>query len=351
MINFHAEKELKNFSYRVSFKSEAQITALFAPSGSGKTLTLQMIAGLQKPDRGEIEVNGKVLFCSQRGVNLPPQKRNVGYLFQDYALFPHMTVKENILFASKDKKLFTEIVELLEIADILEKYPEQISGGQKQRVALARAIMRRPEVLLLDEPFSALHKELKESLYRELLSIIKQFDQKAILVTHDFEEVLKLSQKVVILNRGKTVQEGTPVNVFMNPCNLKAAKLLGHSNFFKGKIISCKENFSEVMLKSGIKLKCRKRNDVKIGDSVFASILPYSLALSPSAESTRLTVLVKKINRDMRFTRINVEFEKENIEFFIPSSLSPNFIMEEGRTATIYLSADFVPVIPVVRTI
>ena len=345
MITFHAEKEFKNFKYSVSFSSDEQITALFAPSGSGKTLTLQMIAGLQKPDRGEIEVNGKVLFCSQRGVNLPPQKRNVGYLFQDYALFPHMTVKENILFASKDEKLFTEIVELLEIADILEKYPEQISGGQKQRVALARAIMRRPEVLLLDEPFSALHKELKESLYGELLSIIKQFDQKAILVTHDFEEVLKLSQKVVILNRGKTVQEGTPEEVFNFPKNVKIARLLGHKNFLKGKVLDPGEKFTVVELKGGVRIKCRSRNRLRKEESVIVSVLPLSVAFSPGVESNSVNVLVKEVKKSGSFLTLKVELFGEELELHTPVSLTPNYILEEGRRTTLHLSAEQILVI------
>jgi len=340
VIVFKAEKELKNFSYSVSFSSDSQITALFAPSGSGKTLTLQMIAGLQKPDSGEIEVNGKTFFSSERGINLPPQKRNVGYLFQDYALFPHMTVKENILFADRDEKLFKEIVELLEIENILNKFPSQISGGQKQRVALARALIRRPEVLLLDEPFSALHREMRENLYGELLSIIKRFNQRAVLVTHDFEEVLRLSEKVVILENGRNVQEGEPEEVFLKPKTVKIAKLLGHRNFLRGKVVESGEKFAVVELKGKVKLKLRRRVPLNVGEEITLSVLPMSAASSPAGKSNRVEVFVKRIEKRGNFLYLKVEMAGEEVELQLPVSLTPNYILEEGKKTTLHLSAD-----------
>jgi len=340
MLKFQAQKSLKNFKYSVSFSSNSQLTALFAPSGSGKTLTLQMIAGLQKPDSGEIEVNGKTFFSSKRGINLPPQKRNVGYLFQDYALFPHMTVKENILFADRDEKLFKEIVELLEIENILNKFPSQISGGQKQRVALARALMKRPEVLLLDEPFSALHREMKENLYGELLSIVKRFNQRAVLVTHDFEEVLRLSEKVVILENGRNVQEGEPEEVFLKPKTVKIAKLLGHRNFLRGKVVEAGEKFAVVELKGKVKLKLRRRVPLNVGEEITLSVLPMSAASSPAGESNRVEVLVKRIEKRGNFLYLKVEMAGEEVELQLPVSLTPNYILEEGKRTTLHLSAD-----------
>lgn len=340
MLRFLAEKKLKNFNYSVSFSSDAEITALFAPSGSGKTVTLQMIAGLQKPERGEIEVNGRTLFSSERKINLPPQKRNVGYLFQHYALFPHMTVKENILFSSRDKKLFREVVELLEIGDILNKLPDQISGGQKQRVALARAIVRKPEILLLDEPFSALHRSLKENLYRELLTIINRFNQRAVLVTHDFEEVLKLSRKVVVLENGRNVQEGSPEEVFFSPKTVKIAKLLGHRNFLKGRVTELEKEFAVVEVKGRLKLKLKRRAPLKIGQQITVSILPMSATFSPAVESNRVEALIKRIERMGNFLFLQAEIEGEEVELQLPLSLTPNYILEEGKRTTLHLSAD-----------
>ncbi|TCK06234.1 ABC transporter ATP-binding protein [Phorcysia thermohydrogeniphila] len=345
MLEISVKKRFKDFCLDVEFSCRTRITALFAPSGSGKSLTLQTIAGLVEPDEGRIEVNGKLFFDSKRGVNLPPQKRRVGYLFQDYALFPHMTVIENVRFGSKDEELVGELLKILEIEEIKDKFPSEISGGQKQRVALARALATKPHVLLLDEPFSALHKELKLSLYREIKKIQELFGIPIILVSHDIDEVFELADFIVVMEKGRVVQTGEPFSVFMNPLNLKVAKLLGHRSFLKGRVVSVGSDYLEVKLRSGIKLKCRRREGVAVGDEVFVSILPFSLALSPSLESTKLVVLVRKISSSREFKRIEVEIERERVELLIPSSLSPNFIMEEGRTATIYLSADFIPVI------
>ena len=350
MLTVSVRKNLKDFSLDVDFHSEAKITALFAPSGSGKSLTLQTIAGLMKPDRGRIEVNREVFFDSEKGINLSPQQRKVGYLFQDYALFPHMTVIDNIRYGSKDEELIERLLRILEIDSIKNKYPSEISGGQKQRVALARALATKPKILLLDEPFSALHKELKLSLYREIKKIQELFGIPIVLVSHDIDEVFELADFLVVMEKGKVVQTGEPFTVFMNPLNLKVAKLLGHRSFIRGKVVSISRNYIRVKLKSEITLRCRKRKDVSVGDEVFVSVLPFSLALSPSVESSKLVVLVKKISHSREFTKVKVEIERESVELLIPSSLSPNFIMEEGRTATIYLSADFIPVIPVVKT-
>jgi len=346
VLKISVQKRFKGFFLDVEFSSDAKVTALFAPSGSGKSLTLQAVAGLVKPDRGRIEVNGRLFFDSERGVNLPPQRRRVGYLFQDYALFPHMTVIDNVRFGSDDEKLVKELLKILEIEEIRDKFPSEISGGQKQRVALARALATRPNILLLDEPFSALHKELKLSLYREIKKIQELFGVPIILVSHDIDEVFELADFLVVMEKGRVVQTGEPFNVFMNPLNLRVAKLLGHRSFLRGEVVSIGRRYIGVKLRSGVTLRCRKREGVGVGDKVFVSVLPFSLALSHSVESSRLVVLVKKISHSREFTRIEVEIEKERVELLIPSSLSPNFIMEEGRPATIYLFADFIPVIP-----
>jgi molybdate transport system ATP-binding protein len=345
VLKVSVKKNLNNFFLDVEFSSEFPVTALFAPSGSGKSLTLQAIAGLMKPDKGRIEVKGRVFFDSDKGVNLPPRKRRVGYLFQDYALFPHMTVIENIRYGSRDEGLIKKLMKMLEIEEIQDRYPSEISGGQKQRVALARALATKPEILLLDEPFSALHKSLKISLYREIKELQRIFGVPIVLVSHDIDEVFELADFMVVMEKGRVVQHGKPFSVFMNPLNLKVAKLLGHRSFLKGRVVSIGKNYIDVKLKSGLRVKCRKRDGVFPTDEVFVSILPFSLALSPSVESTKVTVLVRKISGGREFTKVEVELGGEVVELAIPSSLSPNFIMEEGRTATVYLSAEFIPVI------
>ncbi|MEO2069495.1 MAG: ABC transporter ATP-binding protein [Desulfurobacteriaceae bacterium] len=344
MLTVSVRKKLKDFSLDVGFHSEARITALFAPSGSGKSLTLQAVAGLIEPDEGRIEVNGELFFDSERRINLPPQKRRVGYLFQDYALFPHMTVIENIRYSSKDEKLIERLLEILEIDSVKDKYPSEISGGQKQRVALARALATKPKILLLDEPFSALHKSLKLSLYEEIKEIQKIFEIPIILVSHDIDEVFELADFMVVMDKGKVVQVEKPFEVFMSPKNEKVARLLGHRSFLKGEVLKIEKKYVFVKTEKGFILKCKRDENLKAHDKVLVSILPFSLALSPTAESTKLTALVKKIEFRREITKIVIDLGEE-VELSIPSSLSPNFIIEEGRTATFYLCADFMPVI------
>ena len=343
MIRVRAQKPLKGFNLQVEFNSKGRTTALFAPSGSGKSLTLKVIAGLLKPEKGLVEVKGKTLFDSERKINLPPQKRKVGFLFQDYALFPHMSVYENVAYGAKEKKVVEELLKLFQIEEIRNKYPSQISGGQKQRVAFARALASQPELLLLDEPFSALDRSLKEELYQELKRIQEVYQLPAVIVSHDFDEVFNLADWLVVMEEGRTLQEGRPEEVFFSPCSVKTAKLLGHKSFIEGRVKEA-GRWTVVELPSGRKLKCRK-GDFKKGEEVFVSILPFSLALSFTEESNPVRVLVKRVERGREVNKIYGVFEGREVELHIPAPLSPNFLFQEGRESSLYLSAQHLPVI------
>ncbi len=343
MVKAHLEKELKDFHLKVSFNSREPVTALFAPSGSGKSLTLQAIAGLVKPDRGRVEVKGKTLFDSEKGIDLPPQKRRVGYLLQDYALFPHMTVLENVSYGAKEREKVHQLLKRFKIEELKDKYPDQISGGQKQRVALARALATEPQLLLLDEPFSALDRNLKEELYRELKELLDELKIPVILVTHDHQELFELARWVVILERGKSVQEGEPEEVFFNPSSLKTAKLLGHRTFLEGEVLEVNRE-TVIKLPSGRVLKCRRGN-FKPGEKVFVSILPGSLSLSLTKEVNRVEMKVLRVEKGREIDRIFALFEGVETELHIPSTLSPNFLIQEGRESTFYLSSDHLPLI------
>jgi molybdate transport system ATP-binding protein len=199
------------FRLRARFRSTGRNLVLFGPSGSGKTLTLQAIAGLLTPDAGRIEFEGQVLFDAAGKVNRPARRRRVGYLFQDYALFPHLTVWENVAFGLKplfgrvsaqDARRVDELVDLFGLDGVARLRPQHISGGQKQRTALARALAMKPSVLLLDEPFSALDQPLRLRMRRELSRALSRFDLPMIMVTHDVEEVAAFADTVVIYNRG-----------------------------------------------------------------------------------------------------------------------------------------------------
>jgi molybdate transport system ATP-binding protein len=190
---------------------------LFGPSGVGKTSVLRMLAGLADPDRGSIRVNGITWFDADRRINLPPQKRSIGFVFQDYALFPNLNVRENVAYAAdrSDMRWVDELLGLTGLASLQNRLPGTLSGGQKQRVALARAIARKPAILLLDEPLSALDTEMRSQLQDDLARLHQRFGLTTLLVSHDLGEVFKLSQRVLRLEAGRIVQSGTPAEVFL----------------------------------------------------------------------------------------------------------------------------------------
>ncbi|QHZ57090.1 ABC transporter ATP-binding protein [Brevibacillus sp. NSP2.1] len=208
MLSVTIQKRLPDFLLDVSFSTEQEIVVLFGPSGSGKTTILNSIAGLVHPDEGEIALNGRT-FYRQGQKPLPVQKRKVGYLFQDYALFPHMTVAQNIRYGLKTgHELHLEpLLSTVGIDNLLEKYPHQLSGGQKQRVALVRALATEPDILLLDEPLSALDADTRRQCQDELLRLHAMWHIPFLLVTHDREEAEKLGDTILLLENGKIVEQ------------------------------------------------------------------------------------------------------------------------------------------------
>lgn len=196
-------KKLNHFTLDLDFELGKEILVIQGESGSGKTTTLNIISGLMKPDRGYIKLNNSILVDTKNKISEKVQNRKIGYVFQDFALFPNMTVKKNIKFAIKDEKIYTEIINLLKIEHLLNNYPAEISGGEKQRVALARTLVTRPELLLLDEPFSALDSKLKNKLYTEFKSIIENLNIPVILITHNENEAEILGDRLLYLKNGR----------------------------------------------------------------------------------------------------------------------------------------------------
>lgn len=235
MIELDIIKPLYTADGIIDLKVNKQINrgdflTLFGKSGSGKTTLLRILAGLETPKSGKIVVDKEIWFDSSKKINLPPQKRNVGFVFQDYALFPNMSVRRNLEFASKNKneiKKVDEILEIMEIENLSNMKPELLSGGQKQRVALARTLMTNPKMLLLDEPLSALDTTMRLKLQDELSLIHQKFNITSILVSHDISEVFKLSNRVFKINLGEIQQDGTPNEVFSNQNISGKFKIIG----------------------------------------------------------------------------------------------------------------------------
>ena len=219
MLQVHLKKQWKGFGLDLSFEiPRGKITVLFGPSGAGKSTVLRLIAGLEIADSGKILHGEEVWFDDTRGINISPQQRSIGFVFQDYALFPHLTVEKNVAYGVKGKesaKTVKELISLIGLSGYEHCYPAQLSGGQKQRVALVRAMARNPDLLLLDEPLSALDWETRARLQTDVKQIIHQFQSTALYVTHDVSEVYKLADYVIVLDSGKIVKQGTPEDVFL----------------------------------------------------------------------------------------------------------------------------------------
>ena len=244
-VNIH--KRFNGFELLVSFNVKDDVYGLLGASGSGKSMILRCIAGLETPDEGRIVLNNRVLFDSEKKINLPPRKRNVGLLFQNYALFPHMTVEENIRFglyqASKalQIKKTSEIISMLKLEGLEKRFPRELSGGQQQRVALARALAIEPEALLLDEPFSALDNHLKSQVERQLIENLESFSGTTIFVTHNMDEAYRVCKNLIIIDNGEILARGGKKQIFDNPPNKKAAEITGCKNISKVKVISPSE--------------------------------------------------------------------------------------------------------------
>lgn len=242
-LKVHIHKKLKGFELKADFETNGNPMGILGASGSGKSMTLKCIAGIITPDEGYIELGGKVLYDSKNRINLKPQERKVGYLFQNYALFPNMTVEQNIavgITGSKSEKaqVVSTMLHNFKIQGLEKRYPSQLSGGQQQRVALARILAYEPDALLLDEPFSALDAYLKEELQIQLLDLLSSYKGESLLVTHSRNEVYELTKDLVVMDYGKVLMAGDTKNIFFTPSKLQVAKLTGCKNLSKAKKIS-----------------------------------------------------------------------------------------------------------------
>ncbi|MCP3677247.1 MAG: ABC transporter ATP-binding protein [Deltaproteobacteria bacterium] len=239
-LSINLQKRLHTFSIDVGLSIGEETLVLFGPSGAGKSSLLHLISGIIPPDRGVVTVNHRNVYDSDKGVNLPIRSRRVGHLFQDYALFPHMTVYDNIAYGIREKKevkrKVEELVALMRLTGLESRHPHEISGGQKQRTALARTLASEPQLLLLDEPFSALDYQVREKLRSDVVMIHQRFPITTIFVTHDLEEAFVMGEKIAVINEGRLEHVGTREEVFYKPKTRNVARLIGTRNIFRGRV-------------------------------------------------------------------------------------------------------------------
>jgi putative spermidine/putrescine transport system ATP-binding protein len=260
---------------------DGEFLTLLGPSGSGKTTILLMIAGFEFPTGGDVILQGKPINV------VPPEKRDIGMVFQNYALFPHMTVFDNIAFPLKMRKVakgemekkVAEALALVQLEGYGNRYPKQLSGGQQQRIALARAVVFNPPVLLMDEPLGALDKKLREHMQLELKHIQSRLKRTVIYVTHDQEEALVMSDRIAVLNEGKLQQIGTPDELYERPVNRFVAGFIGESNFLEGRVTGKKEDLLTMEMPGELKIELRPHEDVAMGQDVTFSIRPEKMSV------------------------------------------------------------------------
>lgn len=279
MISIQIEKKLDGTEGKMNLHldlkiQKGQLVTLYGDSGAGKTSTLRMLAGLMNPARGKITVDDKTWFDSDRRINLKPQLRNIGFVFQDYALFPHLTVAENVAFAMNAKKntsLKDQLMEMMELGSLKNTKPDKLSGGQKQRVALARALAQQPEILLLDEPLSALDLKTRVKLQDYLLTAHKEFGLSTLLISHDIGEITKLSDYVFVLEKGHLKRSGKPEEVFTD-------KKISGKFKFKGEVLNIEREdvvyIVSVLIQNEIVKVIAHRDEIamlEIGDQVIVA--------------------------------------------------------------------------------
>ncbi len=251
MIDVHIAKtfpssgpESKGFHLAVEFEAQPGVTILYGPSGSGKTLTLDAIAGFTRPDSGRILLDDRILFDAGAKFSIPPRDRNCGYVFQSHALFPHMTVAENLAFAAhrlprlERHRRITELLERFYLSELAGRHPRELSGGQKQRASIARALIAQPRILLFDEPARGLDTELKSDLHDLILELKRTLNIPILLVTHDFDESLALGDRVLIYQDGTIIRRGTPLELLTNPGSTTVAKLVGGFNIYEAEVLA-----------------------------------------------------------------------------------------------------------------
>ena len=340
LSHFFGEKEaLTNLNFSIDHNS---IVSVLGPSGCGKTTLIRLIAGLEQIQNGEIFLEKSLV--ANKNLNVPPEKRSISYVFQDFALFPHMTVLENISFAagskSNKKQLIDQVINLSKVENFLDKYPHSLSGGEQQRVALARSIAVQPKLLLLDEPFSDLDINLKREIIDDTLHLINSLESSAIVVTHNAEEAMFLSDTILVMEKGKLLQIGTPHEIYFKPSNLYVASLFGETNIFQSKVIdnACLTPLGRIKVSN---LSNNQDVDVVIRPEAIKLNLEKSPLLNPNSG----VVVDSKFLGNSAIIHMTVNDERNN-KHHIHSKVMGNFLPPPASSVSVTLDEDHVFIFP-----
>ena len=278
------------FDLSVDFETRDELTVLFGPSGAGKTLTLECIAGFVSPDRGKIRFGDEALFDAEAGVKLAARKRRIGYVFQKDALFPHMTLRGNLEFAARpgsargESATIEETLERFGLTPLAGRRPHQVSGGERQRCAIARILVSRPRLILLDEPARGLDVSLREQLYEVLVQVRAQYRLPMVLVTHNLEEAFALGDRMLVYDRGRIIQDGSPAKVHAGPASPEVARLLGISPIFEGVASGGESNGTAAIDAGGVRFPSPNLNGRHTGETVRFCIRTERVIARPAAD-------------------------------------------------------------------
>ena len=321
---------------------EDKIACILGPSGSGKTTLLKLIAGLEDTQKGEIYIKDKLVSSSN--THIKTEERDIGFLFQDFALFPHLTVKENLKFAingNADANIeINEIMKLIKLPNSLKKYPHELSGGEQQRVALARSIISKPKLLLLDEPFSNLDLSLREEIRDDTLHLLQKFNISVIIVTHDPFEAMFISNKIYILEQnGSIVQSGSPNDLYNNPISSYVAEFFGETNKFSGIVKNSKVQTAGGEISINSNFESRK---------VDIHIRPQAIKLSKEktpVNGIKGTVMASKLMGSYSFIHLSVLNNNKDI-IHVHSHMPPNFNPKQSTAVGIEIDTEKIFVFP-----
>ena len=360
MLEVAVRKRLGDFQLDAAFSAPRGLITLFGPSGSGKSLTLQSLAGTIKPDDGRIVLDGNPIFDSLGGLNLPAQKRRVGYVPQHYALFPHLSVADNIGFglvrlsANARRQRVAELLDSFHLQDLASRRPQQLSGGQQQRVALARALAVQPRLLLLDEPFAALDAGLRGTLREELAQVQKLWDISMLIVTHDLSDVFALGQRVIVYDHGRVIQQGTRDEVFFRPRNKRVAEFVQSGNILPATVE--RVDGEKLWLRWGGRLLVTEGRDMEPGTPVYLCIRPTQILIVRPDRSTareRQNVLSGSIvHTDMHAETYTLHLRLDDseaaydLEIVLPGYVYHRLAVQAAPNLTVELNPKDLHVIP-----